>query len=336
MTSVIWVRNIIEALTACGLDGAHLAKQAGIKPETLEVLESGVWVKEIIRLWELAVEVSGNQAIGLLAAQTFRPSSVGVLGYSMMASPTLLEALRRGIRYSGSVTTATTASLTRIDEGCRFAFHIMNGIVDVQRQNHEYVVSSFLQFFRWIAGRDLRSIRAEFMHSAPSDLAAYQGFFDCPLAFGTSHTALIFSESDLARRLLTSNPLLTAILDTAAEQRTLEMGKAETTQRVRQLIVQALSKGEPTRDDIAARMNISSRSLQRRLHEENQSFHGILELVRHNLAEIYLGKDQISLASVAGMLGFSDQSSFTRAAHRWFDASPSKVRAEMLARRKGN
>lgn len=336
MTSVIWVRNLIDALTACGLDGAHLAKQAGIKPETLEVLESGVWVKEIIRLWELAVEASGNQAIGLLAAQTFRPSSVGVLGYSMMASPNLHEALQRGIRYSGSVTTATTASLTRIDDGYRFAFHIMNGVVDVQRQNHEYVVSSFLQFFRWIAGRDLRPIRTEFMHSRPSDMAAYQGFFDCPLVFGTAHTALIFSESDLARRLLTSNPLLTAILDSAAEQRTLEMGNAETTQRVRQLIVQALPKGEPTRDDIAARMGISARTLQRRLQGENQSFHGVLESVRHNLAETYLGKDQISLAGVAGLLGFSDQSSFTRAAHRWFDASPSKARAEMLAQRKGN
>lgn len=331
MTSVMWVRNLVDALTACGLDGNRLAVQAGIKQETLEIIESGVWVKEIVRLWELAVAATGNEAIGLLAAQTFRPSSVGVLGYSMMSSPNLFEALQRGVRYSGSVTTATTASLTRIDDGYRFAFHIMTGVIDVQRQNHEYVVSSFLQFFRWIAGRDLRPIRVEFMHPKPSEIAAYQNFFDCPLAFGTAHSALVFSERDIARRLLTSNPLLTEILDHAAEQRTQEMGKAQTTQRVRQLIVLALPQGEPTREGIANVMGVSSRTLQRRLQDENRSFHQVLEDVRRDLAERYLAKPDISMADVAGLLGFSDQSSFTRAAHRWFDASPSCIRAGRLA-----
>jgi AraC-like DNA-binding protein len=336
MTSVMWVRNLIAALDACGLDGTHLARQAGIKQETLEVLESGVWVSEIIRLWELAIEASGNQAIGLLAAQTFRPSSVGVLGYSMMASPSLHEALLRGIRFSGAVTTATTASLTRIDEGYRFAFHIMTGVIDVQRQNHEYVVSSFLQFFRWMAGRDLRPIRVEFMHPRPSDLAAYRDFFDCPVAFGSADSALVLSEHDLRRPLLTSNPLLTGMLDLAAEQQIIKMGQAMMTQRVRQLIVQSLPCGEPTRDDIAKLIGISSRSLQRRLVEEKQSFHQLLEDIRHNLAERYLARHDIRLADIAGLLGFSDQSSFTRAAHRWFDASPSRIRSELLARRQGN
>ena len=58
MTSVMWVRNLIDALDACGLDGNALSQRAGIKPESLAVIESGVWVREIVRLWELAVEAS--------------------------------------------------------------------------------------------------------------------------------------------------------------------------------------------------------------------------------------------------------------------------------------
>lgn len=334
MTSVMWVRNLIDSLCACGLDGFRLAKQAGISQETLDAIDSGVWAKEIIRLWELAVESSGNPDVGLLAAQSFRPSSMGVLGYSMMASPTLFEALQRCIRYSGSMTTATTASLARINGEWSFAFHIMTGVIVVQRQNHEYLVSSILQFLRHIAGQDLKPIRAEFLHAAPNKLTIYQDFFSCPLVFESNNTALIFSERDLARQLLTSNPLLVSILDAAAEQRIIEMGKAETTQRVRQLIVQSLSNGEPTRDDIAAQMNMSPRSLQRRLQEENQSFHEILDAVRHSMAESYLSKDNVCLSSIADMLGFSDQSSFTRAAHRWFNLSPKNYRAMILERRK--
>ena len=100
--------------------------------------------------------------------------------------------------------------------------------------------------------------------------------------------------------------------------------------------MQALPKGEPSRDDIAKAMRISSRTLQRRLQDENRSFHEVLEDVRRNLAERYLAKTDISLTDVAGLLGFSDQSSFTRAAHRWFDTSPSKIRAQQLLRSKAS
>lgn len=336
MTSVLWVKNIIEALNACGLDGDGLALNAGIKPDHLAQVTSGIAVKKIVRLWELAVDASGNEAIGLHAAQNFRPSAVGVLGYAMMSSPSLLEAMQRGVRYSGSLTSATTASLSQTSEGYRFTFHIMTGIVGIQRQNHDFIMLGFLKFFRWIAGQDLQPIRVELMHAKPPEFPLYQELFNCPLAFGCDQTALVFTGMDIGRPLLTSNPLLVEIHDLSAERQLSQLGRAETTHRVRQLIVQALPDGEPSRDDIAACMNISSRSLQRRLQEENQSFHAILEAVRRNLAEHYLGKDQISLANVGDLLGFSDQSSFTRAARRWFGASPSKVRVELLAQHENN
>jgi AraC-like DNA-binding protein len=120
--------------------------------------------------------------------------------------------------------------------------------------------------------------------------------------------------------------------DQAAEQRMAQLGTARNTLMVRQFLVQSLPDGEPTRDDIAAKMGISSRTLQRRLQDEGQTFHEILDEVRHNLAKRHLGNEKISLSDVAHLLGFSDQSSFTRAAHRWFDDSPSRIRAKLAGR----
>jgi AraC-like DNA-binding protein len=120
--------------------------------------------------------------------------------------------------------------------------------------------------------------------------------------------------------------------DQAAEQRMAQLGSAYNTLMVRQFIVQGLLDGEPTRDAIAGKMGISSRTLQRRLQDEGQTFHEILDDVRHNLANRYLGNDKFSLSDVAHLLGFSDQSSFTRAAHRWFDESPSRIRAKLTGR----
>jgi AraC-like DNA-binding protein len=95
--------------------------------------------------------------------------------------------------------------------------------------------------------------------------------------------------------------------------------------------VQCLPDGEPTRETVATGLHISSRSLQRRLQDEGTTFHDVLDDVRSNLAERYLGNERISLADVANLLGFSDQSSFTRAANRWFGTSPSKKRVSLMA-----
>jgi AraC-like DNA-binding protein len=331
MTSVLWVRNIIEALGVSGLDGPALALRAGIKPEVLQVVEAGVLVKEIIHLWELAVETSGNEAIGLLAAQEFKPSGLDATGYAMMSSPTLLSAIERAIRYGGAVTSATTGSLLEVDDGYRLEFQIMAGIIDVQRQNHEYIVFGFLKFFRWIVGQELTPVRIEFKHPVPVDLTPYREAFRCPLVFGAPRVAITFNREDAAKPLITANIQMALVHDRAAERRMAQIGRSQTTLLVRQAIVKSLPDGEPSRESVAASLHISSRSLQRRLQDEGTTFHEVLDEVRRNLAERYLGNERMSLADVANLLGFSDQSSLTRAANRWFGASPSKKRVSLMA-----
>jgi AraC-like DNA-binding protein len=332
MTSVLWVRNIVDALDGLGLDGMGLARKAGIDPALFGVVESGILVKEIVRLWELAVAESGDGAIGLKAAQSFRPSSMDATGFAMMSSPTLLVALERAVRYIGALTSASNARLSRTDVGHCLQINLMTGIIEVQRQNHEFALLCTLKFLRWIAGQDLVPTRVEFMHPKPSDTAMYVAAFGILPTFNASHLALSFSEADVARVLVTANAQLAPVHDQAAEQRMAQLGTARNTLMVRQLMVQSLPDGEPTRDSIAGKMGVSSRTLQRRLQEEGQTFHEILDDVRHDLASRYLGNEKISLSDVANLLGFSDQSSFTRAAHRWFNDSPSRIRAKLTGR----
>jgi AraC-like DNA-binding protein len=332
MTSVLWVRNIVDALDGLGLNGMDLARRAGINPALFGVVESGVLVKEIVKLWELAAAESGDSTIGLRAAQGFRPSSMDATGYAMMSSPTLMAALERAVRYLGALTSASSARLIRTDAGHCLEINLMTGIIDVQRQNHEFALFGTLKFLRWIAGQDLVPTRVEFMHPKPSDTTIYVDAFGIPPIFNSTHLALSFSEDDVARVLITANAQLEPVHDQAAEQRMAQLGTARNTLMVRQLVVQSLPDGEPTRDNVAGKMGISSRTLQRRLQEEGQTFHEILDDVRHNLASRYLGNEKISLSDVANLLGFSDQSSFTRAAHRWFNESPSRIRAKLTGR----
>lgn len=332
MTSVLWVRNIVNALDVLGLDGLGLAELADIDVKVLENTENGIPVSKIVRLWEFAVAESGDPAIGLQAARSFRHASVDVLGYAMMTGPTLKAALERAVRYVGALTSASRLEIIRTDIGYSFDFSLMSGVIDIQRQNHEFVLFTTLRFLRWITGVDLVPNQVTFRHPKPSDIASYEDAFGVTPQFSSPRLSLGFTFDDMDISLLTANEQMAEIHEYAAQQRAIQLGAAENTLRVRQMIVQVLPDGEPTRDEIAAKMAISSRTLQRRLHEENQTFHEILDEVRHNLAERYLANEKLSLSDVANLLGFSNQSSFTRAARRWFEVSPSKLRIQLLKR----
>jgi len=71
---------------------------------------------------------------------------------------------------------------------------------------------------------------------------------------------------------------------------------------------------------------MSVRNLQRRLKEVGTTFRTLLETVRKDLASTYLHDPDIEFAEVAFLLGFSDQSAFSRAFRRWTGHSPSEAR----------
>ena len=91
-----------------------------------------------------------------------------------------------------------------------------------------------------------------------------------------------------------------------------------------------LHLGEPRREDVAARLHLTDRTLQRRLQAESVSFQQLLDDTRSELASQYLADPRRSLAEVADQLGFSDQSNLFRACKRWFGMPPGQYRQQLL------
>ncbi|MBZ0119629.1 MAG: helix-turn-helix transcriptional regulator [Sandaracinaceae bacterium] len=70
----------------------------------------------------------------------------------------------------------------------------------------------------------------------------------------------------------------------------------------------------------------SARTLQRTLRDEGSSFAALLDQARAATARAYLRDPALSLAEIAWLLGFSDQSTFSRAFKRWTGATPGAFR----------
>ena len=91
-----------------------------------------------------------------------------------------------------------------------------------------------------------------------------------------------------------------------------------------------LTSGVPTEAEVARELSLSRRSLQRRLSEFGLSFKAVVDATRHELALRYLDDPDKRVTEITFLLGFSEQSAFSRAFRRWQSQSPSAYR---LARR---
>jgi AraC-like DNA-binding protein len=100
------------------------------------------------------------------------------------------------------------------------------------------------------------------------------------------------------------------------------MAPDSTAARVRSLLLKAMPSGEFDREAIARALNQSSSTLQRRLRDEGSSYQELLNATRHEMALEYLRQGRHSLVDVAFLLGFTDQSNFTRAFRRWTGKTP--------------
>lgn len=97
---------------------------------------------------------------------------------------------------------------------------------------------------------------------------------------------------------------------------------------MRPVIAAMLHGGEPTVARVARTGDMSVRSLQRRLSEEDTSFSDQLNTVRKDLASKLLLEKDTSIPDISERLGYSSHSALTRAVRRWTGATPSWIRSQ--------
>jgi AraC-like DNA-binding protein len=320
--AAFWVRAIAEALESEGLDLRALFAEAGLELATLRDPDRRFASDKVDQLWRLALARSGNPALGLASSRIAKPASFDVVAYTMMSAPSLLGILERLCRYIRIFNDAALVTVNEDAEGVRIALEIYAGQQPVPWQRFGFDLMTFLTFCRWVTARELKPIALELTLAATPDLAPYEEAFNCPLRFNAPANALLLSHADTMLPLPTAHRLLAEVHNAIADEHVRQAGPPTIGLRLRSLLTRSLSEGEPTRAVAAAAMAMSERTLHRRLAAEGTSFQKILDSARRELAERYMDRKDLSLAEIAFMLGFGDQSSLFRASKRWFGTSP--------------
>ena len=314
-----------------GIDVARLFEVTGMDIALLEQPDARFSADDVTKLWDLAVAWSGKPALGLDRDLASRYVNFDVVGYAMLSSPNLRAGLESFARYLSLISDAATFEVQPERRGAWLILGHMGNTLRIPRQRQEYGLLALLMAARWLTRRELRPLAVESIFPEPADFHPYRMAFECPLRFDQPATRMLLATADLDLPIPSRNASMYALHERVMEDRLASLGNARTSYRVSEEIVRRLHQGEPRREDIAASLALTDRTLQRRLHAEKTSYQQLLDEARRELARKYLADEHYSLGQIADLLGFVDQSNFFRAARRWFGMPPGQYRQKLVA-----
>ncbi|MDB1109153.1 AraC family transcriptional regulator [Pseudomonas extremaustralis] len=321
-----WTRALRKQLDALGLDSAALCKQAGLDPQLMDDPNARYPLSATSRLWALAVQVSGDPAIGLRVSRFVSPTTFHALGYALVASGSLREVFERIVRYHPVVSDALKLELSR--EGERYRFRLLQppGSPAPALEAIDAFAAIYVRTCRNRLGRDYAPLAVYLRRPEPVDPTPWHTVFRAPLFFGAEEDRLEFAARDFDSHLDDANPELAEHNETVLKRTLAQLQPLTWERKVRAAIEAQLPDGEPSTERIAQALHLSVRSLQRHLADEGCRFDALLNDCRQNLALQHLRDLQCSLAEVSHLLGFADTSSFNRAFKRWTGMTPGQFR----------
>jgi AraC-like DNA-binding protein len=155
----------------------------------------------------------------------------------------------------------------------------------------------------------------------------YEAHFRCPVKFKANQNSLVFSNADMELPFVTHNAdLLASVAPQLEAELAGQLAEKTFSEQAKAILKQMLAGHRPGIQDLARELHLSTRTLQRRLTEQDLTFQRLLDEARRELARHYLLQSSRELNETAYLLGYEDANSFFRAFHHWEGTSPGQWR----------
>lgn len=325
------LQGFVELVDELGGNPEHLLARAHLERGSVGDHESFVDYRSVVHVLEAAATATGAGDFGRRLAQRQGLEILGPLGVAARTAATAGDALGAIERYLSVYSPALAVSVDAApgQRLASFAWQVVADRPPPHRQAAELGLGVSVRVFRLLAGTDFRPVSLQLRHRPLTDPTDYEAYFGCRVEFEADGYGFRFDQRVLSRQLAVDSAVHEVVQEYLSSIAI--AAETSTTDAVVRLIRRMLPTGSLDLDLVAGQLAQHRRTLQRQLAQQGTSFGALVDQVRRDDAERYLRETNMPFIQMAGILGFSEQSAFTRACHRWFGAPPKAVRVRLRA-----
>jgi len=324
------LRQYLRAAQDYGIEAEDALVQNDLPIGILDNSITRVTGSEFQRLIRWLVDACNDPLFGLKSGAYVQPGSYSIFGYMIMNCRSAREALHMTPMYESIVGDMGVTKLEKA--GPRLAVRWTCQYDDPIIIPHmiDNVLASWTQFARYLA--DLPEgkpycVQLERDEPSAEELAIYQKMFGCEIEFNAKRSALIVDEDVLEIPLRQPDPGLLQTLTQQAESMMDEIKQKKTIiLQVRAVLRQLMEHELPRKEKVAEALDMTERTLQRRLQEAGTGYQNLLDDIRRETAIEWLTTTHVAINEIASNLGFSEVRSFHRRFKSWTGHAPGEYR----------
>ncbi len=309
--------DVDAVLSAAGLSAARLATEA-----------EWLGLRTVRHLVAAAGQASAQPALGLLLGRSVALSAHGAVGYAVVASRDLRQALEVVVRFGSLRNAAIDFELSEHHDGLALCLHERVALGEVRCFVLEAMLATVLRIIESVLGYAPERLRIELPWAAPAWHDAYRALSRGQLQFDAPAMRFVFDAETLAEPCITADRAAFEAAWNDCEQQLQSRCDGALAPRLRRLLHEArqTGRGYPDLDTAARQCGVSRRTLMRKLKREGSSFQALLDEERRGQALWFLQHTREPVERIAERLGYADTSNFSRTFRRWFGCAPSSSR----------
>lgn len=325
--TTVTVRMVLKAVESTGVDTDELLNLAGIDRETAEHPDGEVSFSQMRAFWQNAFRLSGDPLLGMHTAQHVEIGDYKYLDYLTIHAATVGASIQNICRYTALINTWINWEIQERNDEIAVCMTSTAGMISPHA--YEFVFSFVTKRMRQIITEDWVPKLVYFPFPPPADSQPHNDYFRTALQYEAPVGKLVISRESWSEPLPSSDQQLMSVLDEHARMMLAQRPMPDDfVGQVRKEIVRELHGGDALRSNVAEKLSMSPRTLQRRLDKQGVVYADLVDEVRTELAKTKLQASDLSLPEIGFLLGFSEQSSFNRAFKRWTGKTPREYRRE--------
>ncbi|WP_372350268.1 AraC family transcriptional regulator [Streptomyces sp. KL116D] len=324
------LRGFRSTVAELGGDAERFVRAAGLGASALDTDDELISEQATATALEIAAHELACPDLGLRMAARQDIAMLGSLAVAVQHSPTLGDALECTSRYLFVHSRSLSLTLGADPAGEPGTAALLYGPASSSGpvQGTDCGLGFVHRAIRFLVGGGygLRGVELPYRPAAPP--GRHEEFFGAPVRIGRlARAAALRVPTRLLHHAMgdVNENLRRLALAFLAEQ---APGRVSTvTPQVRAAVQESLGTRPVATHTVATLLSLHPRTLQRRLAAEGTSFGAVVDDVRRHTARRLLTTTDLPIGQIAALLGFAEQSALSRAARRWWDASPRAVRA---------